>query len=89
MSIGKEEKVKVTEEFRLHEKDTGSVEVQVAVLTRRIENLKEHFNMHKKDNHSKVGLLKMVRKRQSLLKYIKTKDVAKYNEIVKKLGLRK
>ena len=89
MSIGKEEKVKVTEEFRLHEKDTGSVEVQVAVLTRRIENLKEHFNMHKKDNHSKVGLLKMVRKRQSLLKYIKSKDVSKYNEIVKRLGLRK
>ena len=89
MSIAKDEKVKVTEEFRLHEKDTGSVEVQVALLTRRIENLKEHFNMHKKDNHSKVGLLKMVRKRQRLLKYIKNNDVSKYNELVKRLGLRK
>lgn len=89
MSITKEQKAKVTEEFRIHEKDTGSVDIQIAVLTRRIENLRPHFDMHKKDNHSKKGLIKMVSKRKKLLKYLNAKDHDKYLEVVSRLGLRK
>jgi small subunit ribosomal protein S15 len=89
MSITKEQKSKLTEEFRKHEKDTGSAEIQIAVLTKRIENLRPHFSMHKKDNHSKKGLIKMVNMRKKLLKYLNTKDHDKYLELVSRLGLRK
>ncbi|EJU09917.1 30S ribosomal protein S15, partial [Sphingomonas sp. LH128] len=69
--------------------DTGSPEVQVAILTERIKNLTEHFKAHHKDNHSRRGLLAMVNKRRSLLDYLKKKDVARYNSLIQKLGLRK
>jgi small subunit ribosomal protein S15 len=69
--------------------DTGSPEVQVAILTERIKNLTEHFKAHHKDNHSRRGLLAMVNKRRSLLDYLKKKDVARYNALIQKLGLRK
>lgn len=69
--------------------DTGSPEVQVAILTERIRNLTEHFKAHHKDNHSRRGLLTMVNKRRSLLAYLKKKDVARYNALIQKLGLRK
>ncbi|MCK9224485.1 MAG: 30S ribosomal protein S15 [Candidatus Muirbacterium halophilum] len=89
MSITKEQKTKITEEFRMHEKDTGSAEVQVAILTKRIENLRPHFATHKKDNHSKKGLIRLVNNRKKHLRYLKTKNYEKYLEIVSKLGLRK
>ncbi|MES2698519.1 MAG: 30S ribosomal protein S15 [Pseudomonadota bacterium] len=69
--------------------DTGSPEVQVAILTERIRNLTDHFKANHKDNHSRRGLLKMVNKRRSLLAYLKSKDVARYNALIQKLGLRK
>jgi len=69
--------------------DTGSPEVQVAILTERIVNLTEHFKLHHKDNHSRRGLLQMVNKRRSLLDYLKKKDVERYNALIQKLGLRK
>jgi small subunit ribosomal protein S15 len=69
--------------------DTGSPEVQVAILTTRIANLTEHFKTHKKDNHSRRGLLKMVSQRRRLLDYVKNKDVARYQAIIEKLGLRR
>ncbi|MFA5480544.1 MAG: 30S ribosomal protein S15 [Candidatus Muiribacteriota bacterium] len=89
MSITKEEKKQLTEEFRLHDKDTGSVEVQIATITRRIQNLQPHFAEHKKDHHSKHGLIKLVKKRQKLLKYLSNTNYDKYTEMVAKLGLRK
>ena len=75
--------------FRTNDADTGSPEVQVAILTARINELAEHFKMHKKDNHSRLGLLKMVGRRQKLLKYIKAKDFDNYSTLIKSLGLRK
>ena len=69
--------------------DTGSPEVQIAILTARIEELQEHFDMHKKDHHSRRGLLKMVGKRRNLLAYLKNKDVARYRALIERLGLRK
>jgi small subunit ribosomal protein S15 len=76
-------------EYRLHEKDTGSPEVQVALLSARIEYLTEHFKSHKKDHHSRRGLLKLVGQRRRLLNYIKDNDVERYRSIIKRLGLRK
>ena len=75
--------------FKQHGTDTGSPEVQVAILTDRIKTLTEHFKSHAKDNHSRRGLLMMVNKRRSLLGYLKKKDVERYNSLIQKLGLRK
>lgn len=88
MSIEKEEKSSVIEAHRLHKDDTGSPEVQIAILTHRINNLTEHLKMHKKDHHSRRGLLKMVGQRRRLLGYVRSNDVKRYREIIKKLGLR-
>ena len=85
----KEKKAEIIEKYRLDEKDTGSPEVQIALLTERINELTEHLKTHKKDNHSRRGLLKMVGKRRNLLNYLTKKDVQRYRDIVEKLGLRK
>lgn len=85
----KERKQEVINTYKRDEKDTGSPEVQVALLTERINELTEHLKIHKKDNHSRRGLLKMVGKRRNLLNYLAKKDVNRYREIVEKLGLRK
>lgn len=84
-----EKKTELVAKFRTHEKDTGSPEVQIAILSERINELTEHFKTHKKDNHSRRGLLTMVNKRRSLLSYLKRKDVDRYNALIAKLGLRK
>ena len=83
------EKKEIIEEFKTHSKDTGSTEVQIALLTERINVLSEHFAGHKKDLHSRRGLLMMVGKRRSLLNYLKKKDSRKYEDILNKLNLRK
>lgn len=83
------EKQTVIEEYKLHEKDTGSPEVQVAILTRRINNLTEHLKEHKKDFHSRRGLLKMVGHRRALLNYIRERDFERYRLLIEKLGLRR
>ncbi|MDI7252691.1 MAG: 30S ribosomal protein S15, partial [Actinomycetota bacterium] len=72
-----------------HEKDTGSAEVQIALLTKRIEELTEHLKVHKKDHHSRRGLLKMVGKRRRLLNYLREKDVERYRQLIERLGLRR
>lgn len=87
--IRKEQKAAVIEANRTHETDTGSPEVQIAILTERIAMLTEHLKEHKHDNHSRRGLFKMVGQRRSMLNYLKKKDIERYREIVKKLGLRK
>jgi len=79
----------VIADYRLNEKDTGSPEVQIALLSARIEYLTEHFKEHKKDHHSRRGLLKLVGQRRRLLNYIKGKDVERYRNVIKRLGLRK
>lgn len=83
------EKSEIINKFRLHEKDTGSVEVQIALLTERINHLTEHFKVHVKDHHSRRGLLKLVGKRRRLLDYLKKKDLTKYRELIKSLGIRR
>ena len=85
----KERKQEVINTYKREEKDTGSPEVQIALLTERINELTEHLKVHKKDNHSRRGLLKMVGKRRNLLNYLAKKDINRYREIVAKLGLRK
>jgi small subunit ribosomal protein S15 len=89
MSVTAEKKTEIIGSNARHEGDTGSPEVQVAILTERIVNLTEHFKGHHKDNHSRRGLLMMVNKRRSLLDYLKKKDVERYNALIQKLGLRK
>ena len=89
MSITSEEKARVMKEFATKEGDTGSPEVQIAVLTSRINTLTEHFKSHKKDNHSRRGLLKMVSQRRKLLDYTKAKDEARYQDLIKRLGIRR
>ena len=89
MSITAERKSALIKEHAREEGDTGSPEVQVAILSERIANLTEHFKTHAKDNHSRRGLLMMVNKRRSLLAYLKKKDVERYNGLIQKLGLRK
>ena len=89
MSILPEEKTIIIKNYQLSEKDTGSTEVQVAVLTTRIANLTEHFKTHKHDYHSRRGLLKLVGKRRSLLNYLKKKDINRYRGLIERLGLRK
>ena len=85
----KERKLEIINTFKREEKDTGSSEVQIALLTERIKELTEHLKVHPKDNHSRRGLLKMVGKRRNLLKYLEGKDVNRYREITQKLSLRK
>ncbi|HXF52216.1 MAG TPA: 30S ribosomal protein S15 [Dehalococcoidia bacterium] len=87
--LTKEAKSALIQEYRLHETDTGSAEVQVAVLTERINRLTEHLKLHKHDYHSQRGLLKMVGKRRRLLAYIARHDVQRYRELISRLGLRK
>jgi small subunit ribosomal protein S15 len=89
MSITPEEKARVMKEFATKEADTGSPEVQVAILSSRIATLTEHFKIHKKDNHGRRGLLKMVALRRKLLEYTRGKDEARYQDLIKRLGLRR
>lgn len=89
MALTRESKTTLIQDYRTHEGDTGSPEVQVALLTRRIEELTEHFKTHAKDHHSRQGLLKMVGKRRRLLDYLKQKDFERYQRIIAKLGIRK
>lgn len=85
----KDEKLALIEQYKLHEGDTGSPEVQIALLTKRINDLTEHLKIHKKDNHSRRGLLKMVGHRRNLLMYLQKNDIERYRTIIDKLGLRK
>lgn len=89
MVLLKEKKTKLIDEFKVHIRDTGSAEVQIAILTERINQLGDHFKQHKKDFHSRRGLLSLVGRRRRLLNYLKSKDVKKYEEILEKLSLRK
>jgi small subunit ribosomal protein S15 len=89
MSLAKETKERILSEYRTHESDTGSPEVQIALLSQRINELTEHFKTHKKDNHSRRGLLKMVSQRRSLLDYLRLKNIERYHEVVSRLGLRR
>jgi small subunit ribosomal protein S15 len=87
--LTKQEKEKIIVDFEVHDGDTGSPEVQIALLTKRINDLTEHFKTHKKDHASRRGLLKMVGTRSALLKYVSKKDVNRYHKIISRLGLRK
>ncbi len=89
MAITQERKNELISEYRVHETDTGSPEVQIAVLTEEINNLNGHLRTHKKDHHSRRGLLKMVGKRRNLLTYLRNKDVQRYRVLINKLGLRR
>lgn len=89
MSITAEKKQELIKKYATNEGDTGSPEVQVAILTHRIVHLTEHFKTHKKDNHSRRGLLMLVNKRRKLLDYLKSKDLGRYTVLIKSLGLRK
>ena len=89
MSINADRKKEIIKDFAINDGDTGSPEVQVAVLTERIKNLTEHFKDHKKDNHSRQGLLKLVNQRRKILDYIKSIDEPRYEEIIKRLSLRR
>ncbi|MFD1509995.1 30S ribosomal protein S15 [Lacimonas salitolerans] len=89
MSITVEEKAKVIADFATKEGDTGSPEVQVAILTSRIATLTEHFKTHKKDNHGRRGLLMMVAQRRKLLDYLRAKDEGRYQDLIKRLGIRR
>ncbi len=89
MPLLKEKKAEIMSQFKQHEKDTGSPEVQIALLTARINQLTEHLKEHKKDHHSRRGLLMMVGQRRRLLNYLSAKDINRYREVVAKLGLRR
>jgi small subunit ribosomal protein S15 len=89
MSITAESKKQIVSEYKIHEKDTGSPEIQIALLTTRINELNEHLKAHKKDHSSRRGLLKMVGKRNSLLKYLTREDRTRYQQVIGRLGLRK
>ncbi len=89
MTMDKDTRQDIIEKYRVHGKDTGSPEVQIALLTERINGLTEHFKAHKKDHHSRRGLLKMVGKRKRLLEYIKKNDMNRYTTLISSLGLRK
>ena len=84
-----EAKTKTIDQFKLHNGDTGSADVQIALLTQRINELTEHFKVHNKDNHSRRGLLKMVSRRRKLLDYLRKSDIDQYHQIIEKLGLRR
>ncbi|SDW05077.1 SSU ribosomal protein S15P [Marinococcus luteus] len=89
MALTPERKSELIEEYKTHEGDTGSPEVQIAILTEQIVSLNEHLREHKKDHHSRRGLLKMVGKRRNLLTYVRNQDVTRYRDIINKLGLRR
>ncbi len=89
MTLVKEDKKKIIEKFKTHENDTGSSEVQIAILTKKINRLNEHLKENKKDHHSRRGLVVMVGKRKRLLGYLKNNDIAKYKKLIEELGLRK
>lgn len=89
MSITAERKQELIKEYAIKDSDTGSPEVQVAILTERINNLTGHFKSHKKDNHSRRGLLKMVSQRRRLLNYVKNNDENRYQDLIKRLGIRR
>ena len=89
MAFNADVKKRVIEKFKLHERDTGSPEVQIALLSERINYLTEHFKVHKKDHHSRRGLLKLVGQRRKLLNYIKRKDIERYRGLIQELGIRK
>jgi small subunit ribosomal protein S15 len=89
MSLTKDLKTQIINSYQTHPSDTGSPEVQIAILSRRIEGLTEHFNAHAKDHHSRRGLLKMVGTRRRLLDYLKDRNAERYRELIKKLGIRK
>ncbi len=89
MAISQERKNELIKEYRTHETDTGSPEVQIAVLTAEISALNDHLRIHKKDHHSRRGLLKMVGRRRHLLNYLRDKDVQRYRELIKSLGIRR
>ncbi|AKC76434.1 30S ribosomal protein S15 [Staphylococcus sp. EG-SA-6] len=89
MAITQERKNEIIKEYRVHETDTGSPEVQIAVLTAEIAALNEHLREHKKDHHSRRGLLKMVGRRRHLLNYLRGKDIQRYRELIKSLGIRR
>ncbi|WP_082673401.1 30S ribosomal protein S15 [Hugonella massiliensis] len=88
LSISKERVAELLKEYGKNEQDSGSAEVQVAILTERIKNLTEHLKVHKKDNHSRRGLMMLIGKRRGLLKYIKNRDIEEYRALIKKLGIR-
>jgi len=87
--MNKDQKNNIIDSYKVHESDTGSSEVQIALLTERINHLNEHLKIHKKDHHSRRGLLKMVGKRRNLLNYLRNQDIEKYRDILRKLNLRK
>ncbi|MGE0101649.1 MAG: 30S ribosomal protein S15 [Blastocatellales bacterium] len=89
MALAKEAKIDIIGEYKTHPTDTGSPEVQVALLTKRINELTDHFRTHNKDNHSRRGLLKLVSQRRSLLDYLKKRDISRYHDLIGRLGLRK
>ncbi|MFN0112276.1 MAG: 30S ribosomal protein S15 [Blastocatellia bacterium] len=89
MALAKEAKLDIIAQYKTHGSDTGSPEVQVALLTTRINELTDHFKTHKKDNHSRRGLLKLVSQRRSMLDYLKRIDINRYHELISRLGLRK
>ena len=89
MATATELKEKIVSDYKTHTSDTGSSQVQIALLTQRINELTDHFRVHKKDNHSRRGLLKMVSRRRKLLDYLKRKDINEYHTIIEKLGLRR
>ncbi|QAT61657.1 30S ribosomal protein S15 [Acidilutibacter cellobiosedens] len=88
MSMSKEQKKQIIDEYKLHDLDTGSPEVQIAILTNRINSLNEHLKLHKKDHHSRRGLLKMVGQRRGLLNYLQKTDIERYRSLIAKLGIR-
>ena len=89
MALAKQAKFDLISQYKTHDTDTGSPEVQVAILTKRINELIEHFRTHAKDNHSRRGLLKLVSQRRSLLDYLKRRDINRYHDLINRLGLRK
>ena len=89
MGLHRDEKAEIVEKFKRNDTDTGSAEVQIALMTTRINQLQEHFAAHKKDHHSRQGLLKLVGRRRRMLRYLRNEDVERYRALIKELGLRK
>lgn len=89
MALSQERKNQIIDAYKTHESDTGSPEVQIAVLTAQINSLNDHLRTHKKDHHSRRGLLKMVGRRRNLLTYLRNKDITRYRELITRLGLRR
>jgi small subunit ribosomal protein S15 len=89
MSLAKEQKENIIKQYKVHDSDTGSPEVQIALISERLTGLNSHFQSHKKDHHSRRGLLKLVGQRRKLLSYLKITDKSRYDKLVKELGLRK